>query len=67
MYDKKLIKLYYIYKYHYFIKMLENKGYIYIRRNDWYNKYNACKLGKTLNIPERNSQYITGEIEREIF
>jgi predicted helicase len=44
-----------------------NKGYIYIREHDSYNKYNACKLGKTKNIIERDSQYATGEIERGIF
>ncbi len=43
------------------------QGYIYIRRNDWYNMHNVCKLGKTLNIPDRDSQYITGEIERGYF
>jgi predicted helicase len=43
------------------------QGYIYIRRNNWYDIFNACKLGKTLNIPDRNSQYITGEIERGYF
>ena len=43
------------------------QGYIYIRRNNWYDMYNACKLGKTSNLPDRNSQYITGEIERGYF
>jgi len=40
---------------------------IYIRRNKYYNIYNACKLGRTYNIPERDNQYITGEIERGYF
>ena len=42
-------------------------GYIYIRRHESYEFYNACKLGKTENIPERNSSYITGEIKRGYF
>ena len=42
-------------------------GYIYIREHESYEKYNACKVGKTLNIPERDSLYITGEIKRGIF
>ena len=42
-------------------------GYIYIREHESYEKYNACKIGKTLNIPERDSLYTTGEIKRGIF
>jgi len=42
-------------------------GYIYIREHESYEKYNACKVGKTLNIPERDSLYTTGEIKRGIF
>ena len=42
-------------------------GYIYIREHESYEKYNACKVGKTLNIPERESLYTTGEIKRGIF
>ena len=42
-------------------------GYIYIRTHSTYNIYNACKLGKTKNIPERDTQYATSEIERGIF
>jgi len=29
--------------------------------------YNACKLGKAVIIPDRNSTYVTGEIERGYF
>jgi superfamily II DNA or RNA helicase len=42
-------------------------GFIYIRTNKSYDLYSACKLGITENIPNRNSNYITGEIERGIF
>jgi predicted helicase len=39
-------------------------GYIYIRTNEYWNIYNAYKLGKTTNIPEREQTYITSEIKR---
>lgn len=42
-------------------------GYIYIREHLSYEYYNLCKLGKTINIPERDSQYATGEIKRGKF
>ena len=29
-------------------------GYIYVRRHESYDKYNAIKLGKTINIPDRD-------------
>ena len=29
--------------------------------------YNACKLGKTINIPNRDQTYVTNEIKRGIF
>ena len=40
-------------------------GYIYIRSHHSYkyNEYDLCKLGKTINIIERNSTYKTGEVE----
>ena len=44
-----------------------NKGYIYIRTHPAYDLYNACKLGKASNIPERDTQYATGEIIRGKF
>lgn len=47
--------------------MSESKGYIYIRIHEGYDIYNACKIGKAKNIPERDSQYATGEIKRGIF
>ncbi len=49
------------------IKMNSSKGYIYIRTHPSYDVYDACKLGKTKNIPDRDSQYATCEIERGNF
>ena len=40
-------------------------GYVYIRQHTSYE--DACKLGKTNNIPDRDSQYATGEIKRGVF
>ncbi len=42
-------------------------GYIYIRNHPSYDLHNACKLGKTINIPDRDTQYSTGEIIRGKF
>ena len=42
-------------------------GYIYIRNHASYAEYDACKMGKTNNIPDRDSQYVTGEIIRGYF
>jgi predicted helicase len=39
-------------------------GYIYIRHHESYDKYNACKLGKASNIKNRETTYITGEINK---
>jgi hypothetical protein len=36
--------------------------YIYIRTNEYWNFYNAVKLGKTISIPDRETTYKTGEI-----
>ncbi len=44
-----------------------DKGYIYIRNHLAYDVMNACKMGKASNIPERDSQYATGEINRGYF
>ena len=46
---------------------MDTYGYIYIRRHTSYDQYEVCKLGKTNNIPERDNQYATGEIERGYF
>jgi len=43
------------------------KGHIYVRLHYSYDIYNACKLGKTENIPDRDSNYATGEIKRGHF
>lgn len=43
------------------------KGYIYIRFHESYEKYNAFKLGKAENIPDRENGYITSEIKRGYF
>lgn len=47
--------------------MNQSNGYIYIRTHYAYDIYHACKLGKASNIPERDSQYSTGEIKRGKF
>ncbi len=44
-----------------------SNGYIYIRTHEIYDKYDVCKLGKANNIPERDTQYATGEIKRGYF
>ena len=41
-----------------------NIGYIYIRTNEYWDIYDAFKLGKTLSIPDREQTYITSEIKR---
>ena len=47
--------------------MDNSKGYIYFRNHYSYDKYNVYKMGIASNIPERDSQYSTGEIERGYF
>jgi hypothetical protein len=42
-------------------------GYIYVRLHESYDKYNICKLGKTVNIPSRGDVYATGEPVRGVF
>jgi superfamily II DNA or RNA helicase len=44
-----------------------NIGYIYIRTNEYWDLYDAFKLGKTLSIPDREQTYITSEIKRGIY
>ena len=44
-----------------------NIGYIYIRTNEYWDLYDVFKLGKTLNIPDREQTYITSEIKRGTF
>ena len=50
-----------------FIKMNQTNGYIYVRNHPSYDVDNACKMGKANNIPERDTQYATGEIKRGYF
>jgi len=47
--------------------MESTNGYIYIRNHASYDQDDACKLGKANNIPERDTQYATGEIKRGNF
>ena len=48
--------------------MNADKGYIYVRRShESYDIDGVRKLGKTYNIPERDSQYATGELKRGCF
>ena len=52
------------------IKMTQSNlqsGYIYIRCHPSYDEYDVCKIGKASNIPERDSQYATGEFIRGQF
>ena len=51
------------------VAVMDNKeyGYIYIRSHPSYDIYNAIKLGKTINIPDRDTQYSTGEIMKGKF
>jgi len=50
-----------------FIKMNQPNGYIYARNHPSYDVDDACKMGKAINIPERDTQYATGEIKRGYF
>ena len=47
--------------------MNTTNGYIYVRNHSSYNADNVFKMGKTNNIPERDTQYATGEIKRGYF
>jgi superfamily II DNA or RNA helicase len=47
--------------------MDRERGYIYVRNHQSYDIDNACKMGKAMNIPERDTQYATGEIRRGYF
>ena len=44
--------------------MKSDNGYIYIRTNEYWDLYDAFKLGKTISIPDREQTYITSEIKR---
>jgi superfamily II DNA or RNA helicase len=47
--------------------MNQPNGYIYARNHPSYDVDDACKMGKAINIPERDTQYATGEIKRGYF
>ena len=47
--------------------MTQTNGYIYVRIHPSYDVDDACKMGKANNIPERDTQYATGEIKRGYF
>ena len=47
--------------------MNTNIGYIYIRNHSSYDVNDVYKMGKTINIPERDTQYATGEVIRGCF
>lgn len=49
------------------IYLIMDFGYIYLREHESYDIYNCYKLGKTVNIPERENTYITGEIKKGNF
>ena len=42
-------------------------GYIYVRTHEAYELYGVCKLGKTQNITNRETTYITGEFVKGDF
>ena len=44
-----------------------NNGYIYLRSHVNYDLYNVFKLGRTKNITNRDSTYITGELIKGFF
>jgi superfamily II DNA or RNA helicase len=47
--------------------MIQTYGYLYVRNHSSYEIENACKMGKASNIPDRDTQYATGEIKRGYF
>ena len=50
----------------YLIEMTD-KGYIYIRDNEWYKEDNIYKVGITTSIKDRSNTYITGELYRGFY
>jgi len=45
----------------------KEKGYIYLRDNDWYKENNVLKMGITISIKDRENCYIISEIKRGKF
>ena len=69
-YNKKLIYNFIIILLHNLYElyqMNQTNGYIYVRNHPSYDVDDACKMGKANNIPERDTQYATGEIKRGYF
>ena len=70
--DKKVIYSFLLKKYEYngeinYVKnyiTIVKKGYLYVRINKWWIQENVIKIGITQDPIDRNSTYITGEIER---
>jgi len=46
---------------------MTDKGYIYIRDNNWFKYEKVYKVGITTSIIDRNSTYITGELHKGIY
>jgi len=47
--------------------MTIDRKYIYVRGNTMWDTHNVFKLVRTSNIPDRDSQYATGELDRGYF
>lgn len=45
----------------------QEKGYIYLRDNDWCSENNLLKMGITISIKDRENGYVTSEIKRGKF
>jgi len=47
---------------------MQDKGYFYLRNNDWFNNNGILKMGMTsVSIKDRENGYITGEVKRGKF
>jgi predicted helicase len=42
-------------------------GYYYVRENEYWNSYKACKAGISLWLRERENTYITSEVKKGMF
>jgi len=42
-------------------------GYLYVRFNELFDIYDACKFGRCENIPNRDNNYITSEVKKGFF
>lgn len=50
-----------------YISLDDVVGYLYVRFNELFDIYDACKLGRCENIPNRNNNYITSEVKKGFF